>query len=366
MSTNSAHANSNTHERSAQTAHAPAPLQNRPLDPHRPTKSNPPAQPPFVGSAKAEPPSDSERGSRSDSQRGTRSDSERGILSDGEPGIQNDTEPTDIAAYDPSALLHALALLDFSPSALAEQLNISPFALLDWFESEETQQQLTRYQNIERQMLDLRAFKSRRLSIENLEHVLETTQDLVEKRRTATTLLRLLTRPPSEGERTTKRRSDASPASKPRHSEPGSASDESEPRSGSGHGDDASRVRQREHAQTESASPPAEPGSVSDHGTPAAPQPFDSHPAPEAQSPEKYAAQPPFHGSAQAEPPSEASAERSATASRRTASANRTRATINEDSATKEPRAEIDWDTFFPEASTGRDGSTTPTPHQRE
>ena len=97
-----------------------------------------------------------------------------------------------IAAHDPDRLLHALTVLDFNPAALAEQLDVSPFALADWLASDDTQRQLARYQAIERQMLDLRALKSRRITIESLEHVLETTQDLVEKRRTATTLLRLL------------------------------------------------------------------------------------------------------------------------------------------------------------------------------
>jgi hypothetical protein len=97
-----------------------------------------------------------------------------------------------IAGFDQEALLHALALLDFNPAELAAQLSISPFALLGWFESDETQSQLARYKAFEHRMLELRAFKTRRLTIEHLEHVLETTEDLIEKRRTAAALLRAI------------------------------------------------------------------------------------------------------------------------------------------------------------------------------
>jgi len=237
-----------------------------------------------------------------------------------------------IAARDPAGLLHALALLDFSPTALAQELDVSPFALLQWLESEEVQHELARYHAIERQMLALRACKSRRLTIDSLEHVLETTDDLVEKRRTATTLLRLLSRPLCEGERTTKRRSDASPASEPH---------------------------------------PAEPGSVSDRGTPAAPQPLDSHLAPEAQSLEKHEAQPSFYGSAQAEPRSESELKNPSDHALRNKSA-RAHMTAPAPERDEEPSdqsiqlcTEPDWDAFFPEAFTTSEPKA-PTPHQRE
>jgi len=180
-----------------------------------------------------------------------------------------------IAAHDPDRLLHALAVLDFNPPALAEQLDVSPFALADWLESDETQRQLTRYQSLERQMLDLRALKSRRITIESLEHVLETTQDLAEKRRTATTLLRLLTHAepgsvsdhgtsdaPSPFARSPAPRPESSTASHPAHT----------PESGERLSGDADLAH-------------AEPGSVSDHGTSDAPSRFERSPAPRPESP---------------------------------------------------------------------------------
>jgi len=298
------------------------------------------AHPPFVGSANAEPPSASELRTRSDSE------PEHSIDSD-HPEPRSGLGRSTIDAYDPDALLHALAVLDFSPAALADQLNLSPFALLDWLESENTQRQLTRYQALERQMLDLRSFKSRRLSIENLEHVLQTTQDLVEKRRTATTLLRLLDRPltdqraptePKPRSASDRPRSEARPRHPPEprsqgDQEASSACDESDLRSGSDHGD--------------------------------APNAIDSHSASGAQSLD-HAAQPPFVGSAHAEPPSASELKTQPESELKIQSERELK--IQPECEPKNPDANDgpNWDAFFPEAFTGRNGPSAPKPHQRE
>jgi len=135
-----------------------------------------------------------------------------------------------VASFDQDALLHALSVLDFDPAALATELNVSPFALLDFLESDDVQSSLDRFKALERQMLQLRSFKSRRRAIESLEHVLETTEDLVEKRRTATTLLRTISspfagnHPPTERELRASAPTDATSARNRQGAEPPAAS----------------------------------------------------------------------------------------------------------------------------------------------
>jgi len=287
----------------------------------QPNQENPAAQPHFDGSALAEPPSEREY-----------------AASETEPHPEN--EP--LSAYDPNALLHALAVLDFSPDALAQQLNRSPFELLDFLESEFAQSQLTRYRTLERQMLDLRAFKSRRLAIENLEHVLESTHDLIEKRRTATTLLRLLIAPTTRARSTPTANTDQSsahtnPSPTPRTPTTNQAA--SPPFHGSAPAEPPASASEREapiaqqssapqppfHGSAQAEPPPnntaaqprfhgsatAEPPSASDLADqsdsepPHKPDSEHDNPHNSYRDPNSAAAQPPFHGSAHAEPPSE-------------------------------------------------------------
>jgi hypothetical protein len=224
--------------------------------------------------------------------------------------------------------------------ALAEHLGVSPFALLDWHDSEEIQSQLERYHNLERQLLELRAFKSKRLTIEHLEHILETTDDLIEKRRTATTLLRVLStrrtggtalrdvnnraRPDLRDGRAAPNRTTPTTT----HARPPSASP-SEPGSASNHGDDNHRFRQRQaaHSTSESSEIPnpsdakcnrkSEDENACEQLAKSAPQPEE---VPEDQT----------------------------------------------DASAQDLRAELNWDAFSAESFTGRHDGTPPDPHQRE
>lgn len=270
-----------------------------------------------------------------------------------------------IAAHDQDALLHALALLDFDPAALAKELRVSPFALLEWYDSDDTQSELERYGAFERHMLRLRAFKSRRHSIESLEHVLETTDNLVEKRRTATTLLRLLSRPAGESERNVERRSrdeHADLRSGPRHGTPSSRQQpgpsvapqpgrHSEPGSGSDHKDDKRRFRQYGESTDESSGIPV-PTNANNLGTP------------QADAPQPYV------GSTQTEAPSESDLVNQDVCEQMAKLApDREEQPPNDQrsSAAQEPRpTDVNQGGFCTEAFTGRNGNTPPKPHQRE
>jgi len=380
MSTKTAHADFNT--RNGNYAHAPhvtAPHSQRPStspptsDPQSRSDQNNAAQPPFVGSASAEPPSECELERPNESELENQSAGEQCI------DLENETPPDDraiIAAHDPARLLHALAVLDFSSTALASELSVSPFTLLDWLESEETQRQLTRCQTIERQMLDLRALRSRRLTIESLEHVLETTQDLVEKRRTATTLLRLLTRTDHKPRTKTKSMAAQPPfhgsakAEPPSNSEPQEkrGSESQEERAGESQEKCESKLREMCDSQSQQESAPERTAQTSSKRANQSESARGSDHTQERhdQTDANPAAQPRFVGSANAEPPSVSEQQDVCVSKPQDVCAVACETSDQQQPTTDQPRTtELDWDAFFPGAFTGAD-RTPPTPHQRE
>jgi hypothetical protein len=223
---------------------------------------------------------------------------------DHQTNSQCDSEAV-IAAYSDDALLHALAAFEFSPLTLAETLNVSPFVLLAWLESDEVQSKLDRYHNLERQLLELRSFQSRRRTIQSLEHVLQTTEDLIEVRRTATTLHRVISGAQRRTKaepfshtpgRTTPGGTDlrdvtrsTSPSLQDERAERGSASDHGTPEP-----HPPSTSHETPTPTFHSEPPPAEPGSASDHGTPeprTLPEPPAS-PAPTSEHETRYTTDP--------------------------------------------------------------------------
>jgi len=91
--------------------------------------------------------------------------------------------------------IQLLAALDFAALALAAHLDLHLLDILAWYESPEVQDIITRYEAFEDRMLELRSKRSKRTAIETLETVINSAEDLPERRRAATTLLRALTRP---------------------------------------------------------------------------------------------------------------------------------------------------------------------------
>jgi hypothetical protein len=83
------------------------------------------------------------------------------------------------------------------------QLTLVPVAdLLDWLADPETKRTLDDLRAAAELALALRSLETRRTALDALEHVINTTDDLIEKRRAATALLRALnTRPPSDPSR---------------------------------------------------------------------------------------------------------------------------------------------------------------------
>ncbi len=94
-----------------------------------------------------------------------------------------------------ASLLHALIRADFDLSALLDDPRFTPDQVIAFLADADTQAKVADIAKIAHLGLTIRAAAARHVAIQTLEHVAKTTDDLVEKRRAATALLRATASP---------------------------------------------------------------------------------------------------------------------------------------------------------------------------